>query len=155
MSNNVNRPRRDSGSGLQSFPHVELGNKNKDNPHPSTIFEGMTEWYWGKKSTVIVKSLAPTRSRDEADDAELNTTGLHVAEILEDLRLADRVERELGTTGHFPLGAIQVIACGRVVILLGRVPSYRLKNVAETTALSVIGVEELVNNLEVIAGEAK
>ena len=94
-------------------------------------------------------------SRDEAEDADMNATRIHVAEILEDLRLAQSVEQALRTTGHLPLRVVQVFAGGRVVILQGRVPSYHLKNVAETTALSVIGVEELRNNLEVVPGETK
>jgi hypothetical protein len=149
MLDNINRSRKDSRSGQHSILHIELGNETKDNPYPSTTFEGMTERYWSKKGTVSIKPLAPMLSGGDTEDADLNTTSLHVAEILEDLRLAERVERELGTTGHMPLGAIQVFACGRVVILQGHVPSYHLKNVAETTAADVVGVEEVHNNLEV------
>jgi osmotically-inducible protein OsmY len=79
----------------------------------------------------------------------METTAIHVSEILEDLRLTRNIERTLQATGHLPLRDILVSCNGRVVILRGRVPTYYLKQIAQATAQSVLGVEELRNDLEV------
>jgi len=89
-------------------------------------------------------------SRKESDETGMEATAIHVAEILEDLRVTERVERRLRTTGHMPLRLVQVFVCGRVVFLQGRVPSYNLKQAAQAAALGVLGIEELRNNLEVV-----
>jgi osmotically-inducible protein OsmY len=52
-----------------------------------------------------------------------------------------------------PLRAVQVSACGRVVILQGRVPSDYLKQAAQAAALGLLGVEKLHNYLEVVSDE--
>jgi osmotically-inducible protein OsmY len=67
----------------------------------------------------------------------------------EDLGLAERVERALRATGYGPLRGVEVSVHGRYVILRGRVPSYYLKQVAQTTALSVSGARHLRNDLDV------
>jgi hypothetical protein len=153
MSQILNRPRNESRSGQRSALQPEHDRENKASYQPPRASNGLPEWPLGTENGV--KLLAPMRLKDEIEDIEINTTRLHVAEIMEDLRLAQSVERELRMTGHLPLNAIQVFADGRVVILQGHVPSYHLKHVAETTTLSVIGVEELRNDLEVVAGETK
>ena len=89
----------------------------------------------------------------ESDEEWMHATAFHVAEILEDLRVAEGVERALRATGHMPLRAVQVTACGRVAILTGRVPSDYLKQAAQTAALGVLGVEKLHNDLEVVSDE--
>jgi osmotically-inducible protein OsmY len=89
----------------------------------------------------------------ESDEAGIEVTPFHVAEILEDVRVAEEVERTLRATGHIPLRAVKISVCGRVVIVQGRVPSYYLKEVAQTAALGVLGVEELRNDLEVVTEE--
>ena len=89
-------------------------------------------------------------SRKESDEAGIEATAIHVAEILEDLRVAERVERSLRATGHMPLRVVQVSVCGRVVILQGQVPSYNLKQAAQAAAMGVLGIEELRNDLEVV-----
>ncbi len=86
----------------------------------------------------------------ESDEEGMHATAFHVAEILEDLRMAEGVERAFRATGHRPLRAVQVSVCGRVVILQGRVPSDYLKQAAQAAALGVPGVEELHNDLEVV-----
>src|SRR6266852_5519418 len=91
--------------------------------------------------------------RKESDEAGMEATAIHVAEILDDLRVAEGVERTLRATGHMPLRAVQVSVCGRVVILQGRVPSYYLKQAAQAAAWGVLGVEELCNDLEGVSGE--
>ena len=68
----------------------------------------------------------------------------------EDFCLAERVERALRATGYGPLRGIEVSVDARLVILGGRVPSYYLKQVAQTTALAVPGVRHLRNDLDVV-----
>jgi hypothetical protein len=67
----------------------------------------------------------------------------------EDLCLAERVERALRATGYGPLRGIAVTVQARLVILGGRVPSYYLKQVAQTTALAVPGACQVRNDLDV------
>ena len=67
----------------------------------------------------------------------------------EDLCLAERVERALRATGYGPLRGIEVTVHARLVILGGRVPSYYLKQVAQTTALAVLGARQVRNDLDV------
>lgn len=67
----------------------------------------------------------------------------------EDLHLAERVERALRATGYSPLRDIQVTVHARVVMLAGRVPSYHLKQVAQTIALAVVGAHRVSNDLHV------
>jgi osmotically-inducible protein OsmY len=63
--------------------------------------------------------------------------------------LSDRVTRALSATGYLPLRGIEVAIHGRHVTLLGRVPSYFMKQIAQAAALAVAGVEELANDLDV------
>jgi osmotically-inducible protein OsmY len=71
------------------------------------------------------------------------------AQGLEDICLAERIERALRATGYGPLRGIEVIVQGQLVILKGRVSSYYLKQVAQATALSVLEAHEVRNDLEV------
>lgn len=87
--------------------------------------------------------------REEIDQDGTDAMAVHVAEIPRDLHLADSVEQALRKTGHFPLRAVKVFISGRLVILQGRVPTYYLKQVAQTAALGIPGVEMLCNDLEV------
>src|SRR5579864_9009635 len=89
----------------------------------------------------------------KSDEEGMDATAFQVAEILEDLRVAEGVDRALRATGHMPLRAVQVSVCGRVVILQGRVPSDYLKQAAQAAALGVLGVEKLHNYLEVVSDE--
>jgi osmotically-inducible protein OsmY len=68
---------------------------------------------------------------------------------MQDLRLAELVERALGATGYGPLRNIEVTANEQLVMLGGPVPSYYLKQVAQAAALAVVGVHQVQNNLVV------
>jgi osmotically-inducible protein OsmY len=70
-------------------------------------------------------------------------------ESQEDFRLTERVARALRATGYGPLREVEVAVHVRIVTLRGRVPSYYLKQVAQTTALPVPGVQQVRNDLEV------
>jgi osmotically-inducible protein OsmY len=118
---------------------------------PFETLDNMTEQSNGS----MMESLASIPSPGATDDTDLNDTGFHVAEILEDLRLTTNVERALQTTGHLPLRGIQVSVCGRAVSLQGRVPSYYLKQMAQITAFGILGIEGLRNDLEVVGGGAR
>ena len=65
-------------------------------------------------------------------------------------RLLERVERALRATSYGPLRRIEVAVHARLFRLAGRVPSYYLKQIAQTVALAVPGNHLVRNNLEVI-----
>jgi osmotically-inducible protein OsmY len=84
----------------------------------------------------------------EEKDA-LQTTAPLRTQSLEDLRLAERIERALRATGYGALRAVEVSVKTRVVILLGQVPSYYLKQIAQATAQAVPGAHQIHNGLDV------
>jgi osmotically-inducible protein OsmY len=67
----------------------------------------------------------------------------------QDIQLADRVTRALRQTGYSALRQIKVAIHRRAVRLSGQVSSYYLKQIAQTTALAVPGVQHIDNDLEV------
>jgi BON domain-containing protein len=150
MSQILSQPRNEPRSGQHATLPLERDSETKAVCHFPKPLDILPDWHWGQRGDATFPPLAPMRLKGKTEDADLNPTSLHVAEILEDLRLAQQVERELQTTDHLALGPIRAFASGRVVILQGSVPSYQLKNVAETTALSVIGVERVHNDLEIV-----
>ena len=90
-------------------------------------------------------------ARDPATAAgAVPTTAPLPTPALDDLRLAERVERALRATGYGPLRAVNVAVHARLVVLGGRVPSYYLKQVAQTTAQSVPGAHQVRNDLDVV-----
>jgi osmotically-inducible protein OsmY len=72
-----------------------------------------------------------------------------LAERVQDLDLAERVERALQATSYGALRGLEVTVQAGLVILRGGIPSYYLKQMAQTTVLSVPGVHQLRNDLEV------
>ena len=94
-------------------------------------------------------SLRTGKPTDQAKDAPEQPASLPT-ESREDLHLAERVERALHATGYMLLRNIEVAVQARVVTLAGRVPSYYLKQVAQTAALSVPGIHRIQNDLEVV-----
>jgi osmotically-inducible protein OsmY len=64
--------------------------------------------------------------------------------------LAERIDRALRANGYPALRTIEVSAQDGRVVLKGRVPSYYMKQVAQATALTVAGVQELWNGVEVV-----
>jgi len=94
--------------------------------------------------------IPPTcKTSDEEKDA-LQTTAPLLTPSQEDFSLAERVERALRATGYGSLRAVLVSASAGVVILLGRVPSYYLKQIAQATALAVPGAHQIHNGLDVV-----
>lgn len=64
--------------------------------------------------------------------------------------LAERVEQALRATGYPALRAVDVGVRGQSVVLHGRVPTYYMKQLAQTVALEVAGVDGLCNEVEVV-----
>ena len=64
-------------------------------------------------------------------------------------RLAQCVRLALEVTGYRVLRTVEVTVCAGMVTLGGRVPSYHLKQIAQTTALAVPGVLQVFNELAV------
>jgi osmotically-inducible protein OsmY len=87
--------------------------------------------------------------RREPAHIDLETVPL-LAESLDDLRLAERVERALHASAYAALRGVRITVHARAVILAGRVPSYYLKQVAQTLALAVPGILQIQNGLEVV-----
>jgi osmotically-inducible protein OsmY len=63
--------------------------------------------------------------------------------------LEGEVRRALANSGYSPLFEVHVSARHGTICLEGRVPTYYLKQIAQTVALSVEGVESLDNELVV------
>jgi osmotically-inducible protein OsmY len=97
-------------------------------------------------TTVLI---LPTRETTVERQDALQATAPLSTPSLEDLRLAERVEHALRATGYESLRVIQVTVQARLIILGGRVPTYYLKQVAQTTALAVPGAQQIRNGLEV------
>jgi len=91
----------------------------------------------------------PSHPRSSTEKDAFQTSTQLLAQSLEALHLAERVEHALRATGYGPLRGIAVTAHVRLVILGGRVPSYYLKQIAQAAALSVPGVDQVRNDLEV------
>jgi osmotically-inducible protein OsmY len=94
--------------------------------------------------------MLPSHPQSNADEAAVQTTARLLAQSLEGLQLAERVEHSLRATGYGSLCDLSVTVHDRFVILGGKVPSYHLKQIAQATALSVPGVDQLRNDLEVV-----
>jgi osmotically-inducible protein OsmY len=93
--------------------------------------------------------ILPTRKPSEEEKDALEKTALLRRQGLEDLCLAERIERALRATGYGPLRCIEVAVQARLVVLRGRVPSYYLKQVAQTVALAIPGTHQIRNELNV------
>ena len=65
--------------------------------------------------------------------------------------LAARVEEALRATGYPHLHQVSVQVRDRTVTLRGRVPTFYMKLLCQETAMTVPGIERLVNELDVIS----
>ena len=99
--------------------------------------------------SAIVLGLLPLKHPDDGE-VTLQVTAPLLTHSLEDLRLADRVQRAFHATGYAPLRAVEISVHARIVILEGRVPSYYLKQIAQATAQAVPGADEIRNDLDVV-----
>lgn len=69
---------------------------------------------------------------------------------IEDGHVTERIKRALRKTGYGVLRSVAVSVNDRVVRLVGQVPSYYMKQVAQATALAVPGAHQIRNDLVVI-----
>jgi osmotically-inducible protein OsmY len=104
------------------------------------------EWSMAQFAALLV---LPARERTGEGTDAAPGTALPLRQSREELGLAERVGRALRATGYGPLRGIEVTVHARLVTLGGRVPSYYLKQVAQTTALAVPGARQVRNDLEV------
>ena len=94
----------------------------------------------------------PTPGRCSHRDEEKHSLPASCALLtrnLEDLHLAEGIERALRATGYGALRTIEVAVHARIVRLVGRVPSYYLKQVAQVTALAIPETQQVRNDLDV------
>jgi hypothetical protein len=80
--------------------------------------------------------------------------GRHLWQFVEDWiesenPLESQILRTLTESGHAQLRQVRIAISGTEVALLGRVPTYYLKQLAQSLVLAVEGVESLRNELEV------
>lgn len=66
-----------------------------------------------------------------------------------DGRLAERISRALQSTGRRALLEIEITVQARIVVLRGQVSSYYLKQVAQEIAMTVRGIRQIHNYLDV------
>jgi osmotically-inducible protein OsmY len=101
----------------------------------------------------MIQSTAPliplARNRPGEETGAAWGTALLLQQRQEDLDLAERIEHVLRATGYGSLRGIEVTVRAGYVILGGRVPSYYLKQVAQTAALAVSGTWHVRNDLDV------
>lgn len=97
----------------------------------------------------VLTLLPPGTQPDEKKDILLTSAPL-ATQNLDDARLAERVECALCATGYGALRAVAVSVSDRVVMLLGQVPSYHLKQIAQVTVLAVPGAHQIHNGLVVV-----
>jgi osmotically-inducible protein OsmY len=93
--------------------------------------------------------ILPAREQTEMDTEDVQAMTLLFTQSLDDLHLAEQVRRALIGTGYGPLRCINVTVQARRVTLEGRVSSYYLKQLAQTTALAIPGVAYICNGLDV------
>lgn len=92
----------------------------------------------------------PTNRHAHEDTDALQTTASILAQSLDDVRLAEHIQRALHAKGYSALRDIEVFVSDRIVHLVGRVPTYYLKQIAQQTALAVPGIHQVHNEVDVI-----
>jgi len=68
-----------------------------------------------------------------------------------DVVLSRIVERAFAANGYMPLDVIEVNVHEGFVTLKGRVPSYYLKQMAQTAIIGHDGIERIQNEIEVVS----
>jgi osmotically-inducible protein OsmY len=97
----------------------------------------------------MTRSTAPLIPLARNRPGEATGAALLLQQRQEDLGLAERIERALRATGYGSLRGLEVTVRAGYVTLGGRVPSYYLKQVAQTAALTVPGTCNVRNDLDV------
>lgn len=68
----------------------------------------------------------------------------------DEVHVADRIDHALRATGYRSLCGVSISERNGSVTLSGRVPSYYLKQIAQSVAKGAPGVRDVRNDLEVI-----
>ena len=92
--------------------------------------------------------LMPPSQQPNGEDT-IRTTARALAQSLEDLHLAERIQRVLHAAGYPSLRAIAVTVRGQLVTLQGCVSSYYMKQLAQEYVLTISGIRGLCNELTV------
>ena len=102
----------------------------------------------------FVQTASPRNLSSSQPVAEINemfhTTSSILTADRQDVNRAERVERAMQATGYGVLRNIQVIVDADIVYLVGCVPTYYLKQIAQATALAIPGIQVIHNRLDVI-----
>lgn len=88
---------------------------------------------------------APTIMEAEAkDSADVALKSIATADIV------NQIEQALRKTGYLSFRNLHVRVVGTVAILRGRVPSYYLKQKALTVTFTIVGIDNVQNDLDVV-----
>ncbi len=93
-------------------------------------------------------------SRQPNGEDAIRTITRALAQSLEDLRLAERIQQVLQGTGYPSLRAVAITVRGRLVTLQGCVPSYYMKQLAQEYVLTISGIRGLCNELTVVRSDS-
>jgi hypothetical protein len=91
----------------------------------------------------------PTGTRADFEDGAQEALALLFARNPDDVHLAECIGDALRATGYGALRAVDVTVEGPIVYLVGRVPSYYLKQIAQETARTLTGARQIHNELNV------
>lgn len=90
-----------------------------------------------------------TSANDSTDEVIFDSAELQVeTDRVSDLCRA--VKNALEDCGYHTLRRVDVEICSGVVVLWGEVPTYHMKQIAQTIAHSVPGVRAIANGLDVV-----
>jgi len=92
----------------------------------------------------------PTRAHAAQEKYALQAAHSLRTQSREDRRLAERIEHALCATGYGALRDVEVSVTASIVILIGRVPSYYLKQLAQATAQADPEAHQIYNDLDVV-----
>jgi CheY-like chemotaxis protein len=129
-------------SAVNKTNRVEPSNQKCDS---SPVHSGELSMKTQSTNQLILPAFKPD---DEPEVVQ--TTASLLTQSLEDLCLATEIEQNLRSTGYKPLREVEVSVSAGIVYLVGRVPSYHLKQIAQVTIKSLPGIHRIHNGLQVV-----
>ena len=103
-----------------------------------------------QSAALIVLPSGDRTGRTGREGEALRLTAALLMQSVEDLRLAERVQCALRTTGYRELCNTDVTVQAGMVKLAGRVSSYFLKQLAQMAVQDVTGTQRIQNDLIVL-----
>ncbi|NQV23488.1 MAG: BON domain-containing protein [Rhodopirellula sp.] len=102
-------------------------------------------------TAISVRQTSSARDNRAVSGNHVITTGTGggTCQAVFDRKLQERVQRSLGTTSYRMLSGLQIQVMDGHVRLLGHVPSYYMKQLAQTAVMKVEGIGRLHNDLRV------